>query len=168
MGKRDSIFSRCFRYERSFLNFESIAYRISVPWIILNIYLVHVHFNLRNIQINNSIQIFRRSFDFRVFFFLRGKRERSYVRFYLAMKIRDADAAPSFFQMCDIARFSSELSKTRIRVGGEWTAHNILHEWMRRYRLKKTGLSNLRLNVEEIGGGSLQSPSEITSVRQVR
>lgn len=47
-----------------------------------------------------------------------------------------------------------------MHVGGEWTAHNIPHEWMRRCRLKKTGLSNLRLNVEEIGGGSLQSPEK--------
>lgn len=52
---------------------------------------------------------------------------------------------------------SLAIPQNAIHVGGEWTAHNILHEWMRRYRLKKMGLSNLRLNVEEIGGGSLQS-----------
>lgn len=49
---------------------------------------------------------------------------------------------------------SLAISQNAIHVGGEWTAHNILHEWMR--RLKKMGLSNLCLNVEEIGGGSLQ------------
>lgn len=70
------------------------------------------------------------------------------------MKNRDASEmhAQSFFQICDIARFSSNLHKTRrMWVVSERRIISRMNE------CAVAGLGNLRLNVEEIGGGSLQS-----------
>jgi len=64
------------------------------------------------------------------------------------------NAAQSFFQIRDIARFSSDLCKTW--VVSERRTISCMNE--RRYQLKK--LTPYLSNVEEIGGGSLQSPEK--------